>query len=296
MILNRKRLKHILHGQEGGNDRLEMVINQAADTLKKDKAIITPHLNLSQLSDKDDETVRNATIFLRDHLKLVTLSNQEHDGKRTLLKEAYERRGLVTWEASVSNLAQHYNKTQHRRQGFILLNKIHLVNPNGPMYFAYANQYNLIDYHLWLAVDNIKYFGNKPLDLAQGDIIRGISRVKKYNNNSYTLGQTVITNAGFMYGDSATNDIIGIRAINGRIKQYDHDDYLIKLMYSPTYAVKFQRYNQLSIENLLNLDGHVGFKYHLDSQDDYAERFKSNALDKLSSLMHQNDTLKLLLD
>lgn len=293
MLAKKKKLKHIQHKQSmlnrmHGNYSTREIFNAAADTLQKDDALIMPHLNLSRLIDKDEKSINQATIYLRDSLKLVTLSNREHDGERSILKQAYQNRDIIYWEASVANLGQHYNKMKHRRQGFILLNKVHRINPNGPMYFAYANQDNLIDYHLWLAIDNIKYFGKEPLDLSQGDIIRGVSRIKRYNDNSYTFGQTVITDAGFMYGDSALEDIIGIRAVNGRINRYNHhNDYLVRLMYSPTYGIKLNRYRDLSIQNLLNLDGHIGFYYHLDSQDDFYNRLRSNDLNKLSTMIRK---------
>lgn len=205
--------------------------------------------------------------------------------RNSALKEIAEKRQMIRWQALVSNLAIRKDQ-QGRLHGFLLLDKIVRLNQNDPNIYVMLTKQKypeFIDYHMWLPIDNIRYFGDKKLqEIAQGDCIQGISYINEYKTKdhvSYGFGITKLLNCGVII----TKDInatltICYKAIDG----YFDNDYsrldgeLVKLTYKPNYLTKLNRYRDKTINNLQHLPFGLYTRFNIANQYHYDQRFSAN--------------------
>ena len=61
---------------------------------------------------------------------------------------------------------------------------------------CYSDKVEILDYHAWLNIENLKYIEHHNQQLAIGDYIEGISQVKQYGQGKYGLAATYIKKAG----------------------------------------------------------------------------------------------------
>ena len=66
----------------------------------------------------------------------------------------------------------------------------------------------ILDYHAWLNIENIKYIEHPDQQLAIGDYIEGISKVKQYGQGKYGLAATFIKKAGIFLGTNRPETLV----------------------------------------------------------------------------------------
>lgn len=215
----------------------------------------------------------------------VNWSQHNDIDQREVLKPLADKHTPVYWQAIVSNVAILKDKYNHPH-GYILLDKVVKIDPESPdifITFRRSSYDTLLDYHMWLAIDNIVYFGkNKFQELAQGDCIRGCSYIKQYEtkgHESYGLAKTIITDCGIVTGDDRVRTMRGWKALNGEIiSDYDRKgSWIVKLTYKDQYQTILNRYGDRSLEKLQYVRPQIHIEYDLSNQVDYQHRFKLDA-------------------
>lgn len=284
MRKNIKKLKNIKRKKQQEQRRVDMaknpIIFDFKDMLRKENFWQIPFMHRNDLVDNlamgmDFDEGCNS-------LRMETIPMSLNWAKHT----SYNRKNLakyagkyipVYWQALVSNLAIKNGR------GFLLLDKVVQIDPESKdiwVGFKKDAVQNFFDYHMWLPLSNIKYFGNvDKQEIAQGDAIQGVSYVFAYGKDdhvSYGFGATHILNCGLVLGDDYLRTLAGYKMVNGKfINDYSRlDNLLVRLSYSEDYKIKLNRYHDKSLLNLSKLRGGIKINMHPDNQVSYDERFE----------------------
>lgn len=123
----------------------------------------------------------------------------------------------------------------------------------------------LLDFHVWLNLQNIKYVKSHRQKVGIGDIIEGYSKILRYNHNKYGLGDTVINKAGIFRGKKGPEFLDG---------KYDRqDDWIIEIDNSAASERAWQTYQKTgSLLEFENVPGHVEVKYQPSRYQRYRDR------------------------
>lgn len=315
-IKQKKKIKQdLINGSDYHNTREKLkyfdLLNK--EIFAKDKVWLYPKFLTSDIPKKYktineacQENVEQAMFESRNWHKHDT---QNEASNRDILKPFFPNHKSFKWLAVVSDIT---SPDPESHNSFILLDHILLLSDEKKMSWCYFTQWShdiAIDYHLWLPVNNIKYFGNKDYqDIAIGDAIVGESYAKRYRTKGriqYGFGLTNILHCGVMKMDETVAGIRGATSINPRIiSDYDRGDFLVaKLVYSAVYNASLNRYRKKTIENLKHINLTIGIKiinfekenYHsrFTDGDLLAEKFKEKS-EQLSQNIDENQTNGLL--
>lgn len=191
----------------------------------------------------------------RRSLPLI-LNHQKHTSasRDTLLKVFYDKHLPIKWLASVADISMPTFSNHYT--GSILLN--HLVENKDNLFETLFITTTQIDYHTWLQISRIKYWGHKKnIKISVGDFIIGQSWVKKYYKKidgkiHYGLGKSIITDCGipiikFPPANSVAIDLPKAEIIS----EYNrNDDYIVELSYPYYYERILSRYKKVDIQNI----------------------------------------------
>lgn len=242
-----------------------------------------PYVERWQIKEGGDD-INDICNYVRSASVPFSINWSDHSNnisQRQMLKPLADQNKLIRWQALVSNISVLTDKNGFKH-GFILLDKVVKIDPDQTdIYIGFRRAWkdNLLDYHMWLPIDNILYFGtNSVQEIAQGDCVTGCSYIKPYYKNhkrSYGLGKTIITACGIVIGDKHIRAIDGWKTINGIIKSnYSRrDQWMTKLSYQQDYEMQLNRYPDKDLNKLQYLKPKINVQYQTDRQVSYQTRF-----------------------
>lgn len=189
----------------------------------------------------------------RNNSKRLLNKYNHPDSKHIRLKPYFDSKKIIEWSAVLADITL---PNTHNLVGNVLLDKI-----------AIGNFDELIDYHLWLNLENVKYIYGDNVKLGIGDIIHGFSFVKKYSGNKYGLAETVITDAGVFADYGQKVEII---------TNYDRqDDWVVELKNTNASNRAYSKYQQSHKKSdFLIVSGHVDTIYQPSRYMKFRERLK----------------------
>lgn len=221
----------------------------------------TSKLAVKQNLDKLCNAERKATI------KLARNGERHYSlNFRTNLKEYFELHRPIYWQAIVSDSTM---PRPHTHSGFLLLDHILMRKFDKDNFsIIFNNLLQQIDYHIWLSVDQIKYFGEmKERTIAIGDVLTGQSFIERYHDSNqhehFSLGKTIIDHCGIPLIDDYYSDGMEVKAINARIiDDYDRqNDWVVKLEYPYYYQSILGRYRKIDMKTLQFIKGTIWSHY-----------------------------------
>lgn len=254
-----------------------------AHDLKNENLWQMPYVERWQIQEGGDD-INDICNYVRSASAPFSINWTDHSNnisQRQMLKLLADSQKPVRWQALVSNVAVLTDKKGFKH-GFLLLDKVVKLDPDQTdIYIGFRRAWkdNLLDYHMWLPIDNILYFGENSIqEIAQGDCITGYSYVKpyyKHKKRSYGLGKTIITGCGIVIGDKSIRTIDGWKTANGIIKSdyARQEQWLAKLTYKQNYEMQLNRYPDRNLDKLKYLKPKFIVQYQTDRQVDYQERF-----------------------
>lgn len=199
------------------------------------------------------------------------LNQYQHPSSDHRLLKGYRETGeWLNWVGIVADISM---PTTSSLDGKILIDK-----------FCYENdihQVELLDYHVWLKINEIRYLLNSNQQtIAVGDTIRGISKVTKYSSkglsNKYGLGATLLKGAG-IYVAIQTKRNPTQSVANQFITDYDRqDDWVAKLSNSGVpkqTLLDYQKKQDINVFVARN-KGHVSARYQPSRYKHYFERLE----------------------
>lgn len=165
----------------------------------------TPHnhnnenqLNVGFVKIKDLKTTKKAIAFniVRNQVINTQLNKYLHPNSVHIrLKPYFDSGTWVKWLGVLGDVTLP-NKTN--LNGSLLIDKI----------CVYSDELEILDYHVWLNIENIKYIGHPDQQLAIGDYIEGYSQVKQYGQRKYGLAATFIKKAGIFLGTNKPETLV----------------------------------------------------------------------------------------
>lgn len=220
----------------------------------------TSDLAVKQNIDQLCNLERRATIKLSKNSR-----NHPSLDFRNSLEQYFKLHEPIYWQGVVSDATKAKPNTKN---GFILLDHVLMRKFDKDNFsIIFNNLFNQIDYHIWLSIDQIKYFGKHERTIAVGDVITGQSFIERYHDGRdhthYSLGKTIIDHCGIPLIDSYYLNGTEVKAINARIvDNYDRGhDWVVKLKYPNYYQSILGRYKKIDMKTLQFIKGSVWSYY-----------------------------------
>lgn len=245
--MKRKKLKQLLH-RESRLKRAKAKENKINDQVDE-------HLTLNYVPIKEVKPDQLTTSFNAVRRKNVKeeLNKFKHPFSQHIrLKPYYDAQKWLHWIGIVSDLT--LPNVNDNLNGDLLIDKL-----------STGDHQELLDFHAWLNLENIKYIKSKKQKVSIGDIIEGYSKILRYNRNKYGLGTTVIRRAGIYKG------INGPETLDGK---YDRqDDWIIEIDNSSASDRAWAAYQESNSKiELENVPGHVEVRYQPSRYQRYRDR------------------------
>ena len=155
-------------------------------------------LNIGYVKVKDLRSANKAIAFSMARNQVIDdqLNKYMHPNSVHIRLKPYFDSGIwVKWLGVLGDVTLP-NKTN--LNGSLLIDKIS----------CYPKKLEILDYHVWLNIDNIKYIGHPNQQLAIGDYIEGYSQVKQYGQGKYGLAATYIKKAGMFIGTNKPETLV----------------------------------------------------------------------------------------
>lgn len=200
------------------------------------------------------------------------LNKYQHPSSNHRLLKGYRDTGeWLNWIGIVADISM---PTTSSLDGKILIDK-----------FCYENslhQVKLLDYHVWLKTNEIRYLLNADKQtIGVGDTIRGISKVTKYSSkglsNKYGLGATLLKGAG-IYVSIPTKKTLAQSTANQLVTDYDRqDDWVVKLSNAGVPKQTLRDYHREKDINVFIAKnrGHVSARFQPSRYNHYFERLEA---------------------
>lgn len=246
-LLKAKKLKELLH-QRDVRQRQKKKAKQPDDQADQ-------KLKLNYLSVTDtprDEWTAAFNDLRRQNVKQV-LNKFKHPFSQHIRLKPYHDAGIwLHWLGVVSDLT--LPNANDNLNGDLLIDKL-----------TTGDHQELLDFHVWLNLQNIKYIKSHKQRVGIGDIIEGSSKILRYNHNKYGLGDTIIDKAGIFRGKKGPEFLDG---------KYDRqDDWIIEIDNSAASDRAWHAYQKSgSLLEFENIPGHVEVKYQPSRYQRYRER------------------------
>lgn len=201
---------------------------------------------------------------------------------RSSLKPFFDKHKAIYWQAVVSDISM---PKPNSHFGFLLLDHLIMSRFNKDDFkLAFTQNDDQIDYHVWLSIQKIKYFGKThEQKISIGDVIIGQSFVERYHDSNknihFGLGKTIIDFCGIPIVDSYQLEKNAIKAKNARIvSNYDRaDDWVVSLRYPRYYESILGRYHSINMKTLQFIKGNLSCKYQLNKYHKYFDLNSNNA-------------------
>ena len=273
-FLVRKRVSH-------KQDPMSIDIAEVMDDLAHDKLWQMPYIERDEFKGQDLPTSKQCNYERTENIKLSLNFHTHNDPKtRQKLKPLADKHQIVHWQGIVSNVA--IDTSENIYKGYLLIDKVVNLTPDMTgIYMGFHNSLhnNLLDYHMWLPVDRILYFGDKEYqEIAQGECIRGYSYITPYTKQngeiSYGLGKTVIEDCGIVVGTAKLITAYGFKSTNSFVySDYDREgNWMVKINYTPTYQMSLRRYKNKDLASLRFIHPNLYAAYRVGNQIGYQSR------------------------
>lgn len=215
-----------------------------------DDLLLYPYLSEKEIAKNPgmDQYNLERTYSLRHYLTVKRHRYSTHER----LKDFYDKQQSLKWVGIVAGIKMGEEKYQ---EPAILIEKVAFFNQKEPY---------LLDYHLWLYIDRVKYLANEEnkLTLSVGDAIIGTSKIKSYtgpaSDTKYGLDETIIHGAGIFVGRKKRSSY-QTHLDSSLVSNYDHgDDWIAKL----NNTAKFLHFdpNNFDFEEVISTSGHVSWQ------------------------------------
>ncbi|MBD5429226.1 hypothetical protein [Lactobacillus sp.] len=272
-MVNNKKLKKLLHQRNKQNiKRSKIPILEKVEFTDDDIAF--PFATAEDIKTKGmrHELNRVRRFTAKNFLNKYRYSATDH----SLIKPYYYLRKWFNWTGIVADISMPTGNDSTKLDGKVLIDKFCFEN-------KVTGQKEMLDHHIWLNVNNIRYLMNGPkLTLGIGDVIQATSRVMQYSGKGgsvekFGLGSTVIRAGGILV--SYTKNINSPKS-QTITSNYDHgDDWVLKLDNSGIPELTLQNYNEnKDIRIFANKEhGHVLATYQPSRYVHYFERLQESS-------------------
>lgn len=247
--MQKKKLKQLLH-KHNEKKRAENKENRLDS--KQDDI-----LQLNYVSEENVKSDKSAAYFnavRRKNVKEVLNKFKHPFSQHIRLKPYYDAGEWLHWIGVFSDLT--LPNADDNLNGDILIDKL-----------TTGDNKELLDYHAWLNLENVKYIRSKKQKLSIGDIIEGESKVLRYNQNKYGLGTTIIRKAGIYKGKDHAETLVG---------KYDRqDDWVLEIDNSSASDRAWEAYQESGSKDDFETEpGHVEVRYQPSRYQRYRERLE----------------------
>lgn len=246
--MKRKKIKALLHQQNAKR--------RARRAAQKVDVRADQHLELNYVAINGQENKRELTASfnaVRRKNAQEVLNKFKHPFSRHIrLKPYCDAHAWLHWIGVLSDLT--LPNIEDNLNGDLLIDKL-----------ATADKQELLDFHVWLNLENVKYIQSKQQKIGIGDILEGYSQILCYNRNKYGLGATILRRAGIYKGKNGPEILVG---------KYDRqDDWVVEIDNSAASDRAWAAYrsNHSTVE-LENAPGHVEVRYQPSRYQRYRER------------------------
>ena len=178
-------------------ENLKKLLHQNRHKLSKNH-VKEDQLNISYVKINDLKTANKASAFNIERNKVIDeqLNKYMHPNSIHIRLKPYFDSG--TWIKWIGVLGDVTLPNKTNLNGSLLIDKIS----------CYSDKVEILDYHAWLNIENIKYIEHHNQQLAIGDYIEGISQVKQYGQGKYGLAATYIKKAGMFIGTNRAETLV----------------------------------------------------------------------------------------
>lgn len=269
---NRKKLKNIIHRFKLENQSKEKEGESATSENNPDENLNFYSARFQEV--KQDNLTHELNRIRRMAIK-ESLNRYEHAFSNHDQLEPYQRTGeWLDWIGIVADISMPTGK-QGQMDGKVLIDKFSYENVN--------EQKELLDYHIWLPVNEIRYLlSTDKQTIAIGDLIRGKSKVVQYSSRGkkhgvkYGLGATLIKGAGIYVSFQKVNyKHVAI----GRQLQSNYDrqnDWVLKLTNDVPKDIIARYGENKDIDIFIpKTHGHVLAKYQPSQYTHYFDRLQN---------------------
>ncbi len=245
--MKHSQLKALLH-RHNEMKRAKEKENKLND--KADQHLTLNYVSLTENKGKDLTGAFNE--IRRKNVKEVLNKFIHPFSQHIRLKPYYDAGTWLHWIGVLSDLT--LPNANDNLNGDLLIDKL-----------TTGDHKELLDFHVWLNLENVKYIKSKKQKIGIGDIIEGESKILRYNKNKYGLGTTVIHRAGIYQGHDEPEDLVG---------KYDRqDDWVIEIDNSSASDRAWDAYQESnSMSEFENEPGHVEVRYQPSRYQRYRER------------------------
>ncbi|TSO25339.1 helix-turn-helix domain-containing protein [Lactobacillus sp. LL6] len=252
--MQKKKLKKLLHARKecksspnnATNSKQEEYDYQIDDKLKLN------FVTINQI--KSDGMTASFNKIRRQNTKEVLNKYNHPDSQHIRLKPYYDSGTWLHWIGVLSDLT--LPNAINNLTGEVLLDKL-----------TTGDNQELLDYHVWLNLVNVKYIQGGNQKIGIGDIVQGFSKIKRYSGNKYGLDTTVIVKAGIYKGVDKP-DIL--------VSNYDRqDDWVLEIDNSTAGQRAWDKYEETQDkEDLVNEPGHVEARFQPSRYEKYRDRLQ----------------------
>lgn len=218
-------------------------------------------------------------------LKIARNTNVHKSNGRKILEQHYLAHKPVKWQAIVSDFAFPRKNIKKMSPTLLLDHVVLAALDSEKINLGYINTKKQLDYHMWLQINNIKYFsysikGSQRISI--GDILFGESYVTQYHdykgNAHYSLGKTIINACGVPLVQDFFPGKENIIGTHPRIVcDYDRkEDWVVDLSYPNYYQAILKRYKKVTIQTLQYVKGNLHIFEKRNFTTSYQDRLKQN--------------------
>ena len=276
-MVNKKKLKKLLHQKSKGTTYKKKVVPPDEDLEIGDYDTRVPIAKKEDIKKHGEthELNRIRRLTAKKYLNKYRYSASNH----SLIKYYYYLRKWFDWTGIIADISMPTGNDATKLDGKVLIDKF-------CYYDRKSGKKEMIDHHIWLKVNNIRYLMNgSKLTLGIGDVIQASSRIMQYSGSNGTvekfgLGSTIIRAGGIT--TSHTN--FTNKNSQTIISNYDHgDDWVLKLDNSGVPETTIEKYQVTNdIRFFANREhGHVLATYQPSRYQHYFERLPESESDSL---------------
>ena len=252
--MQKKKLKKLLHARKEfkSSPNTTTNSNQEEYDYKIDDKLKLNFVTINQI--KSDGMTASFNKVRRQNTKEVLNKYNHPDSQHIRLKPYYDSGTWLHWIGVLSDLT--LPNAINNLTGEVLLDKL-----------TTGDNQELLDYHVWLNLVNVKYIQGGNQKIGIGDIVQGFSKIKRYSGNKYGLDTTVIVKAGIYKGVDKP-DIL--------VSNYDRqDDWVLEIDNSTAGQRAWDKYEETQDkEDLVNEPGHVEARFQPSRYEKYRDRLQ----------------------
>lgn len=254
--MQKKKLKKLLHARKEykGNVGKALKSESEKPDYKVDDKLKLNFVSINQI--KSDGITASFNKVRRQNTKEVLNKYNHPDSQHIRLKPYFDSGEWLHWIGVLSDLT--LPNAKNNLTGEVLLDKL-----------TTGDNQELLDYHVWLNLINVKYIQSGNQKLGIGDIVQGFSKIKRYSGNKYGLDTTVIVKAGIYKGVDKP-DIL--------VSNYDRqDDWVLEIDNSTSGKRAWEKYEESqNKEDLASEPGHVETRFQPSRYQKYRDRLQES--------------------